>query len=140
LLSTDCGGEGLNLQVANVVINYDFPWNPMRVEQRIGRIDRIKQSSPRIHIYNFITHGTFEKYVYSVLEEKLDVCRDIIGAFDSPITRLMLKRPRDFGIGRLILKSENDEQMARNFDLLSEEIDHEFVKETEQQSREDDWF
>lgn len=60
LLSTDCGGEGLNLQHAAVVANFDFPWNPMKIEQRIGRIDRVNQKRRRVYVWNFITPGTIE--------------------------------------------------------------------------------
>jgi SNF2 family DNA or RNA helicase len=141
LLSTDCGGEGLNLQVADTVMNYDFPWNPMRIEQRIGRIDRIRQESPEIHIHNFITEGTFEVYVYAVLEEKLDVCTEVLGAFASPITRLMLRRPEDLGIGEMILSCENDEQMAERFESFKDDIDVFLRKQAQKSgSREDQWF
>ena len=72
LVSTDAGGEGLNLQFCHVVINYDLPWNPMRLEQRIGRVDRIGQ----LHIVraiNFVTDDTVEQRVRDVLEQKLAV-------------------------------------------------------------------
>ena len=72
LISTDAGGEGLNLQFANIVINYDLPWNPMKIEQRIGRVDRIGQSQD-VYIYNFIIAETIENRVRSVLEDKLSV-------------------------------------------------------------------
>lgn len=123
LLSTDSGGEGLNLQEAGAVVNYDFPWNPMRIEQRIGRIDRIKQERPEIKVYNCITSGTIEMYVYAVLQKKLDVCHDIMGSFTSPITRLMLRRPEDLGIGDVILGARDDRDMERGFERLTEEID-----------------
>jgi superfamily II DNA or RNA helicase len=70
LVSTDAGGEGLNLQFAHVVINYDLPWNPMRIEQRIGRVDRIGQKLP-VKAYNLIFEEGVELRVQEVLEEKL---------------------------------------------------------------------
>lgn len=71
-ISTDAGGEGLNLQFANIIINYDLPWNPMKIEQRCGRVDRIGQQRD-VHIYNFIMGETVENRVREVLEEKLSV-------------------------------------------------------------------
>jgi superfamily II DNA or RNA helicase len=78
LVSTDAGGEGLNLQFCHVVINYDIPWNPMRLEQRIGRVDRIGQSRV-VRAVNFVFEGSVEKRVREVLEEKLAVIFEEFG-------------------------------------------------------------
>ena len=78
LISTDAGGEGLNLQFANHMINYDLPWNPMKIEQRIGRVDRIGQQRD-VEIYNFVLADTVETRVKDVLEEKLSVILREIG-------------------------------------------------------------
>ena len=78
LISTDAGGEGLNLQFSNCVINYDLPWNPMKIEQRIGRVDRIGQQRD-VEVYNFILADTVESRVKGVLEEKLAVILKEIG-------------------------------------------------------------
>jgi len=78
LISTDAGGEGLNLQFANYMINYDLPWNPMKIEQRIGRVDRIGQLRD-VEIYNFVLADTVETRVKDVLEEKLSVILREIG-------------------------------------------------------------
>ena len=78
LISTDAGGEGLNLQFANYMINYDLPWNPMKIEQRIGRVDRIGQQRD-VEIYNFVLADTVETRVKDVLEEKLSVILREIG-------------------------------------------------------------
>ncbi len=78
LISTDAGGEGLNLQFANYMINYDLPWNPMKIEQRIGRVDRIGQQQD-VEIYNFVLADTVETRVKDVLEEKLSVILKEIG-------------------------------------------------------------
>jgi len=72
LLSTDAGGEGLNLQFCHVVINYDMPWNPMRIEQRIGRVDRIGQPKT-VRALNFVFEDSVEFRVREVLEQKLAV-------------------------------------------------------------------
>ena len=72
LISTDAGGEGLNLQFCHVVINYDIPWNPMRLEQRIGRVDRIGQTHV-VRAVNFFFENSVEHRVREVLEEKLAV-------------------------------------------------------------------
>ncbi|MBU7026772.1 MAG: DEAD/DEAH box helicase family protein [Theionarchaea archaeon] len=72
MISTEAGGEGLNLQFCHIVINYDIPWNPMRLEQRIGRVDRIGQVNP-VKAFNFVFHNTVEERVHEVLEEKLVV-------------------------------------------------------------------
>ena len=77
-ISTDAGGEGLNLQFANIIINYDLPWNPMKIEQRCGRADRIGQTRD-VHIYNFIVSDTVENRVREVLEEKLSVILEEMG-------------------------------------------------------------
>lgn len=71
-ISTDAGGEGLNLQFSNIIINYDLPWNPMKIEQRCGRADRIGQKRD-VHIYNLIIQDTVENRVREVLEQKLSI-------------------------------------------------------------------
>ena len=77
-ISTDAGGEGLNLQFANIIINYDLPWNPMKIEQRCGRADRIGQQRD-VHIYNMIVTDTVESRVRDVLEQKLSVILNELG-------------------------------------------------------------
>ena len=78
LISTDAGGEGLNLQCAHIVINFDLPWNPMKIEQRIGRADRIGQTED-VLVYNFILKDTIENRVRTVLEDKLEVILQELG-------------------------------------------------------------
>ena len=78
LISTDAGGEGLNLQFADCVINYDLPWNPMKIEQRIGRVDRIGQTR-NVQVFNFVLADTVENRVREVLEDKLSVILKEIG-------------------------------------------------------------
>jgi len=78
LISTDAGGEGLNLQFSHVVINYDIPWNPMRLEQRIGRVDRIGQKYV-VRAVNFVFEDTVEHRVREVIEQKLAVILEEFG-------------------------------------------------------------
>jgi len=78
LVSTDAGGEGLNLQFAHVIINYDIPWNPMRLDQRIGRVDRIGQPK-KVRAINFVFEDSVEFRVREVLEQKLSVIFDEFG-------------------------------------------------------------
>jgi superfamily II DNA or RNA helicase len=78
LISTDAGGEGLNLQFCHVVINYDIPWNPMRLEQRIGRVDRIGQAHA-VRAVNFVFEGSVEHRVCEVLEQKLAIIFEEFG-------------------------------------------------------------
>jgi len=78
LVSTDAGGEGLNLQFAHVIINYDIPWNPMRLEQRIGRVNRIGQPKT-VRAINFVLEDSVEFRVLKVLEQKLSVIFDEFG-------------------------------------------------------------
>ena len=78
LVSTDAGGKGLNLQFAHVVINYDLPWNPMRIEQRIGRVDRIGQKYP-VKAFNLVFEDSVELRVREVLENKLLTILDEFG-------------------------------------------------------------
>jgi superfamily II DNA or RNA helicase len=78
LVSTDAGGEGLNLQFCHVIVNFDMPWNPMRIEQRIGRVDRIGQRHV-VRAINFVLHDTVEHRVRQVLENKLAVIAEEFG-------------------------------------------------------------
>ena len=70
IVSTEAGSEGINLQVANVLVNFDLPWNPMIVEQRIGRIQRLASEHASVSVLNIILKGTFEEYIVGRLMEK----------------------------------------------------------------------
>ncbi|MGQ0631967.1 MAG: DEAD/DEAH box helicase [Sporichthyaceae bacterium] len=89
LLSSEVGCEGLDYQFCDRLVNYDIPWNPMRVEQRIGRIDRYGQASPKVMIYNFVTPGTVEERVWNRCFERLGIFRDAIGDIDGVLGELV---------------------------------------------------
>jgi SNF2 family DNA or RNA helicase len=78
LLCTESGGEGRNLQFCNTLINFDIPWNPMAIEQRIGRIDRIGQSR-EVFIFNLVTADTIEDAVLRILDEKINMFELVVG-------------------------------------------------------------
>ncbi|HOP64559.1 MAG TPA: DEAD/DEAH box helicase [Spirochaetota bacterium] len=81
IIATEAGGEGRNMQFCDVLINYDLPWSPLKIEQRIGRIHRFGQPND-VHIYNFSTRGTVAERVLQVLSEKLKIFEESIGTPD----------------------------------------------------------
>lgn len=83
IVSTEAGSEGVNLQIANVLINFDLPWNPMIVEQRIGRVQRLGSDHKNVVIYNVMLAGTFEEYIVGRLMTKLQMATDAIGDIES---------------------------------------------------------
>jgi SNF2 family DNA or RNA helicase len=78
LLCTQSGGEGRNIQFCNTLINFDVPWNPMAIEQRIGRIDRIGQTR-EVFVFNLVTRGSLEEKMLALLEEKISMFELIVG-------------------------------------------------------------
>jgi len=78
LLCTQSGGEGRNIQFCNTLINFDVPWNPMAIEQRIGRIDRIGQNR-EVFVFNLVTRGTLEEQVLALLDEKISMFELVVG-------------------------------------------------------------
>ena len=83
IVSTEAGCEGVNLQAANVLVNFDLPWNPMIVEQRIGRVQRLASQHASVCIFNIILRGTFEEYIVGRLMEKLQMASHAIGDLES---------------------------------------------------------
>lgn len=81
LISTEAGGEGRNFQFCHLLVNYDLPWNPMRVEQRIGRVDRLGQENI-VEIFNFWVEGTIEERVLNVLESRINIFEETVGGLD----------------------------------------------------------
>lgn len=83
LLSSEVASEGVDLQFSSLVINYDLPWNPARIEQRIGRIDRIGQDEGQILIWSFVYEDTIDERVYSRLLERLNIFRQALGSMEA---------------------------------------------------------
>lgn len=148
LLFTEVGCEGLDYQFCDMMINYDLPWNPMRIEQRIGRIDRRGQKSEIVNIYNMITEGTIDAVIYhrclmriGVFEESIGECSEILGdmtrelnfiAIDPNLTaeerQVKLERIADNEVRKVqeMRKLESEEKQLFGFDLsnyaMSKEI------------------
>ncbi|MHA1619416.1 MAG: helicase-related protein, partial [Promethearchaeota archaeon] len=116
LLSTEIGGEGRNFQFCHIVVNYDLPWNPMRLEQRIGRLDRIGQTK-NVIIYNFYIAGTVESSIVNAIidrihlfEESIGSLEPILGGLEKQITKLVLKEdevPCKFRLEDVISKTSD---------------------------------
>ncbi len=87
LLSSEVGSEGIDLQFCRVLVNYDLPWNPMRVEQRIGRIDRVGQTAKKLAIVNFKVRNTIEERLYERLHSKLALFANTLGDLEPVIGR-----------------------------------------------------
>jgi superfamily II DNA or RNA helicase len=107
LISTEAGGEGRNLQFCHYLINYDLPWNPMRVEQRIGRVDRIGQRHEFVLVASFSTRDTVEERVVEVLSQRINVFEETIGGLDPILGDV----ERD--LRRLFLHAEREADRAR---------------------------
>ena len=83
LLSSEVGSEGLDMQFCNSMVNYDLPWNPMVIEQRIGRIDRFGQKSPVVNIYNFVVANSIQEDIYMRLLERIGIFQGTIGDMEA---------------------------------------------------------
>ncbi|MBI5363135.1 MAG: DEAD/DEAH box helicase family protein [Planctomycetes bacterium] len=87
LVSSESGGEGFNLQFARTIVNYDLPWNPMRIEQRIGRVHRIGQTR-EVFVFNLVTAGTIEEEILRVLDDKIAMFELVVGEVEAILGRL----------------------------------------------------
>ncbi|THE15502.1 DEAD/DEAH box helicase [Bacillus timonensis] len=123
LIATEAGGEGINLQFCNHIINYDLPWNPMRLEQRIGRIHRLGQEKD-VHIYNFATKNTVEEHILKLLYEKINLFERVIGQLDDILTRLDLGNIEDH-IQDIMLRSRSEGEMRIKMENLTSIISFE---------------
>lgn len=111
LVATEAGGEGVNLQFCKHIINFDMPWNPMRVEQRIGRVHRLGQKND-VHIYNFATKDTIEEHIIWLLHEKIGLFENVVGKLET----ILHKWEQDASLETQILNiiAETSEEEARN--------------------------
>jgi superfamily II DNA or RNA helicase len=126
LLSSEVGSEGIDLQFCNAIVNYDLPWNPMVVEQRIGRIDRIGQEEKIVHIYNLIICDTIEEKIYERLYERINLFRETIGDLDEilgesePLGEIITK-----GIESLYKTRLSESQQNAELDRMRTAIENE---------------
>ena len=131
MVATEAGGEGINLQFCNNIINFDLPWNPMRVEQRIGRVHRLGQTED-VHIYNLSTKGTIEEHILNLLHEKINMFEMVIGRLDVILERFEKSGSLEKNIYKIMLESKNDADIRNRLDHLGtslasikDEIEHE---------------
>lgn len=125
LLSTEVGGEGVDLQFCWAIINYDLPWNPMRLEQRIGRVDRLGQAAEKVHIWNLLYDDTIDARIYRRLYEKLDLCRRALGDFEPILGEKLGKLTRDLLISRLTPEQQEDKIRQTALALESTRVEQE---------------
>lgn len=128
LVATEAGAKGLNLQFCNCLVNYDLPWNPQRVEQRIGRVHRYGQQHDVI-IVNFINKDNEgEARVYELLNEKLQLFEGLFGASDSILGQVVSTLNFEHRIERLFADIRTPEERQREFDRLALDLDAETRK------------
>ncbi len=111
LLSTEAAGEGRNLQFCRVLINFDLPWNPLRIEQRVGRIHRIGQTQP-VDIFSLAAKATIEEYVLGILDRKLNMFELVIGEIDMILGQLADERDFEELVVEIWARAQTDEQLA----------------------------
>ncbi|WP_096188446.1 DEAD/DEAH box helicase [Evansella halocellulosilytica] len=117
LIATEAGGEGINLQFCHHMINYDLPWNPMRIEQRIGRIHRLGQESD-VKIYNFAIKNTVEDHILQLLYKKIGLFEGIIGKLDEILEKFS-DEPIEDHVKNILLQSETQGEMRIKMDNLT---------------------
>lgn len=121
MVATEAGGEGINLQFCNQVINFDLPWNPMRIEQRIGRVHRLGQDRD-VFIYNMATRGTIEEHIVDLLQEKIRMFEMVIGELDMIIGKLKMNKNLEKDIMNWFVESQSKEDLISRFDQLGQEM------------------
>jgi len=121
LISTEIGGEGKNLHFCNTMINYDLPWNPMRIEQRIGRIHRIGQKRD-VFIFNLSAQGTVEDYILQILDEKINMFQLVLGETEMILGNL--DKQKDFSeiIMDIWLQSSDEKERKKGFEELGSKL------------------
>ena len=121
MLATQTGGEGRNLQFANTIVNYDLPWNPMKIEQRIGRLHRIGQTSD-VFIFNLAIANSIESYILQILHDKINMFELVVGEIETILGNM--GDEFDFGetVIDLWLKNEKPNQLNIAFDNLGQQL------------------
>ena len=115
LVSTEVGSEGLDFQFCHHLVNYDLPWNPMVVEQRIGRIDRFGQESDVVHIHNLVVRGTVEDTILDRLYTRIGIFERSIGNLEAILGETISELQRDFVSGKLTpIEATNRVELAAN--------------------------
>lgn len=120
LVCTEAASEGLNLQTCGVLINYDMPWNPMRVEQRIGRVDRIGQRYPVVWIRNYFYEDTIEATIYQRLSDRIDWFQTVVGELQPILTQVA----RSIQTLAMLPGAERRRRLEAEIAALKQEIDH----------------
>ncbi len=120
LLCTEAASEGLNLQTCGVLINYDMPWNPMRVEQRIGRVDRIEQRYKEVWIYNYFYEDTVEARVYQALSRRIDWFQDVVG----PLQPILARVGRTIQALAMVPEAERQQALRAELERIQAELDN----------------
>ncbi|MFS0722853.1 DEAD/DEAH box helicase [Paenibacillus sp. 1P07SE] len=122
LIATEAGGEGINLQFCHHMINFDLPWNPMRVEQRIGRVHRLGQTED-VRIYNLCTLGTIEEHIVGLLHEKINLFEMVIGELDHILERLEKEdQSLEKQIAKAMLESSGQRELSSRFRQLGHSL------------------
>ncbi|UOF92939.1 DEAD/DEAH box helicase [Fodinisporobacter ferrooxydans] len=121
LIATEAGGEGINLQFCNQIINFDLPWNPMRLEQRIGRVHRLGQTRD-VHIYNLSTKDTIEEHIVHLLQEKIRMFEMVIGELDLIIGKLRMKTTFEKKLMEWIVTAKDKDELQQQLDQLGSMI------------------
>lgn len=121
LLSTEAAGEGRNLQFCRTMINFDIPWNPMRIEQRVGRIHRVGQTRD-VRIYNLSARGTVEDYLLEILDQKLNMFELVIGEMGMILGQIEDERDFEDFLADAWFGAQNVEDLRANFDQLGNKL------------------
>ena len=121
LLSTEAAGEGRNLQFCHTMVNFDIPWNPMRIEQRVGRIHRIGQTR-EVRIYNLSARGTVEDYLLELLDQKLNMFELVIGEMDMILGHLSDERDFEDLLLDVWVKGQGEADLQAGFNQLGETL------------------
>ena len=118
LLSTGMGGEGFNLQFCHMMINYDLPWNPMEIEQRIGRIHRIGQEN-EVQVFNFCAAGSLEDHILEVLDRKINMFELVVGEIDMVLGRLQGEEEFSDLVYEIWVRHADEGERQKAFDALA---------------------